>query len=339
MTSALLALIVLAFAGLLTGAVRRYAISRSLLDHPNERSSHEIPTPRGGGVAIVVAFCAAVAWLAAAGQLATGATVALIGAGGWVALVGFLDDHRHVAAGVRLAAHFIAAAWALAWIGGLPPLRMFGAELQLGWLGHIGAAVFLVWVLNLYNFMDGIDAIAGIEAVTVSLAGAVLWLIATGSSAALVPALLAAASAGFLAWNLPPARIFMGDVGSGFLGLVLALFAVWSAHEESRLLWSWVILLGVFVVDATVTLLRRLVRRERLHEAHRSHAYQYAARQFGQHRNVSFAVGAINIVWLFPIAALVALGKLDGLAGTVIAYLPLAWLALRFKAGARELQG
>jgi Fuc2NAc and GlcNAc transferase len=336
MNTALLALIVAACSVLLTGVVRRYAIARSLLDHPNARTSHAAPTPRGGGVAIVLTFVAAVAWLAAQGTVPFGPASALIGAGGWVALVGFLDDHRHVPAGLRLGAHFVGAAWALAWLGGMPALAAFGTELRLGWFGHIAAAIFLVWMLNLYNFMDGIDAIAAIEAITVALGGTALWWVASSSSGSLVPALLAAATAGFLAWNFPPARIFMGDVGSGFLGLVLAVFAIWSAHEDGRLFWGWVILLGVFVVDSTLTLIRRVLRGERFYEAHRSHAYQHAARRFGQHRIVALGVGAINVAWLLPIAALVARGRIDGVLGVVIAYAPLLWLAIKFKAGEKE---
>jgi Fuc2NAc and GlcNAc transferase len=336
MTAAIAGVLVLSW--LLTGAVRRYALSRGLLDTPNERSSHHVSTPRGGGVAIVIAFGAALAWMVLAGRVGTNGAVALAGAGGWVALVGFLDDHGHIAARWRLAAHFLGAAWALAWIGGLPPLPVAGFELPLGWLGHVAAAIFLVWVLNLTNFMDGIDAIAGIEAVTVALGGAALWWIGTGSPHAVAPLMLAAAAAGFLVWNFPPARIFMGDAGSGFLGLVLGLFAVWSAHDDARLFWSWVILLGVFVVDATVTLARRVLRGERFYEAHRSHAYQYASRRHGGHRPVSLAVGAINLVWLLPLAALAAAGWLDGLAATLIAYAPLVAVALHYKAGAKELQ-
>jgi Fuc2NAc and GlcNAc transferase len=339
MNTALLTLVVLVLALVLTAAVRRYALARSLVDRPNERSSHQVPTPRGGGVAIVIAFSVGLLWLWATGSVSTQATIALLGAGIWVALVGFLDDHGHIPARWRLVAHFIGAAWALFWLDGFPLLNVFGEQFALGWAGHIAGALFLVWLLNLYNFMDGIDAIAGIEAVTVALAGAFLWWLVTGSDNAFVPALLGAASAGFLAWNLPPARIFMGDVGSGFLGVVLAIFAVWSAQENPQLFWSWTILLGVFVVDATVTLVRRVMRGEPFYEAHRSHAYQYASRRFGQHRIVSLAVGAINLAWLLPLAALVALGHLDGLTGTLVAYAPLVWLVFRYKAGAKELQG
>lgn len=338
MTVALFLLTALA-SWLLTAALRRYALARQVLDHPNERSSHTVPTPRGGGVAIVAAFCAGLLVLVANGQVQGRGAWAVLGAGAWLALVGFVDDHRHIAARWRLLAHFIGAAWALAWLGGLPPLALAGTALDLGTFGTAVAAIGLVWLLNLYNFMDGIDGIAGVEAVSVALPGAGLWWMATGSGDALVPVLVAAATLGFLIWNFPPARIFMGDAGSGFLGIVLGTIALWSAWQAPQLLWSWAILLGVFAVDATVTLLRRLYRRERVDEAHRSHAYQYASRHHGEHRIVTLAVGAINLCWLTPLAALVAVGWLDGLAGLVIAYAPLIALAYRYKAGAKELQG
>ncbi|NTV10656.1 MAG: glycosyl transferase, partial [Zoogloea sp.] len=154
----------------------------------------------------------------------------------------------------------------------------------------------------------------------------------------LPPVVLLAAVFGFLCWNLPPARIFMGDAGSGFLGLVLGVMSVYSAWLHPPLFWAWVILLGVFIVDASITLLRRIARGERFLEAHRSHAYQYASRRLAGHRPVSLAVGAIDLFWLLPCAVAVTLGRLDGAAGVLLAYAPLVWLAFRFKAGARELQ-
>jgi Fuc2NAc and GlcNAc transferase len=177
-----------------------------------------------------------------------------------------------------------------------------------------------------------------VEALTVALPGGALWWLATGSANAIVPVLLAAGALGFLLWNWPPARIFMGDAGSGFLGLVFGALAVWSAQQQPQLFWAWLVLLGVFVVDATVTLLRRLRRRERVYEAHRSHAYQYASRVHGSHRTVTLAVGAINLLWLAPLAGLVAFGAIDGLLGLAIAYAPVVALAYHYKAGARELQ-
>ncbi|BCO09738.1 glycosyl transferase [Desulfolithobacter dissulfuricans] len=319
---------------LLTAVLRRYALSHSLLDVPNQRSSHTVPTPRGGGLAIVVSFLALTCFLVLTANLSIPVLLGLAGAGAWVALVGFLDDRGHIPARWRLLAHFAGAAWALAWLGGLPSIPVPGCRLDLGWSGNVLAAVYLVWLLNLYNFMDGIDGIAGIEAITVCLGAAMLaWLTGAGLLAWLLPLLLASAVLGFLCWNFPVARIFMGDAGSGFLGVTLGVLSIQAAWEVPRLFWAWLILLGVFIVDATLTLLRRMVRGEKLYQAHRSHGYQHAARKYGSHRVVSLTVGAINVCWLYPLAMLVALRWLDGVVGLVVAYAPLVWLAFRFRAG------
>lgn len=324
---------------LLTGLIRRYALARNLIDIPNQRSSHQVPTPRGGGLAIVLSFCAGLFSLWLIGSLPTEVLLALSGAGGLVAWVGFLDDRRHIAAQWRLAAHFLGAAWGLFWLGELPPLSVFGHLLYLGWPGYALAAVYLVWLLNLYNFMDGIDGIASIEAITVCLGGSLVYALSSpGGQDWLTPVLLLSAVAGFLYWNFPQARIFMGDSGSGFLGLTLGLLSIQAGQTEPELFWAWLILLGVFIVDATTTLLRRMIRGEALHEAHRSHAYQYASRHFAAHRQVSITVGLINLLWLLPLALLVTRGSLSGAAGLLIAYVPLVWGAFIYKAGAKEQQ-
>jgi Fuc2NAc and GlcNAc transferase len=320
----------------MTGFLRRYALSRSLMDIPNARSSHTVPTPRGGGVAIVLSFLLALPVLAQVQGAPWAPTLALLGAGAWVAVVGFLDDHGHIAARWRLLSHFGAAIWALAWIGGLPPLQLFGYAVALSWVGHGLAAIYLVWMLNLYNFMDGIDGIAGVEAVTVAIGGALLYALIGRPDLALLPLLLAAASAGFLYWNFPPAKIFMGDAGSGFLGLVLGILSLQAAWVAPQLLWSWLILLAVFVVDATWTLIRRLLRGDKVYEAHRSHAYQYASRRLGRHLPVTLVVLGLNLLWLVPIACWVASGNLDGLLGFVLACAPLVLLAVKFDAGKLE---
>jgi len=208
---------------------------------------------------------------------------------------------------------------------------------DLGWFGHLLAAIYLVWLLNLYNFMDGIDGIASVEAICVCIGGALLYAWLGDIQGALVTVLsLAAAVLGFLIWNFPPARIFMGDAGSGFLGITLGVLSLQAAAVSPELLWAWLILLGVFIVDATYTLLRRLLRGDRVYEAHRSHAYQYASRHYGRHLPVTLAVTAINLLWLLPIALWVSFGGVDGTIGLLIAYLPLVFLAVRFNAGALE---
>jgi Fuc2NAc and GlcNAc transferase len=195
------------------------------------------------------------------------------------------------------------------------------------------------WCANLYNFMDGIDGIASIEAITVCFGGVLLYLIVVpGNPQWIVPAVLLASVAGFLYWNYPPARIFMGDGGSGFLGMTLAVLSIQAAWVAPNLFWAWAIMLGVFVVDASVTLIRRIFGGGRKYlEAHRSHAYQYAARRFGAHKPVSLAVGAINLIWLCPLATIVGLGYLNGALGLLIAYLPLVGFAFHLKAGTHAL--
>ena len=320
---------------LLTWILRRYALAHSVMDVPNARSSHSVPTPRGGGVAIVLSFLVALLLVSLAGLLPWPATWALLGAGGCVAALGFLDDHGHIAARWRLLGHFLAAAWTLFWLGGVPPLMLFGFMLDLGWLGLGMGALYLVWLLNLYNFMDGIDGIASVEAICVGLGGALLYGLLGELQLIVLPLVLVAAVTGFLFWNFPPARIFMGDAGSGFIGITLGILSLQAAWVAPQLLWSWLILLGVFVVDATFTLLRRFKRGDKVYEAHRSHSYQYASRQYG-HFRVTVTVGLINIGWLLPIAVMVGLNFLSAVFGLLIAYLPLILLAIKFKSGLRE---
>jgi Fuc2NAc and GlcNAc transferase len=320
----------------LTAVLRRYALARSIVDIPNARSSHSVPTPRGGGVAIVIAFLLALPFLAWA-QLATmPLLIAIGGAGGLIAIIGFIDDHGHIAARWRLLGHFCAAAWALLCLGGLPPITLFGWAVDLGWLGCILAAVYLVWMLNLYNFMDGIDGIASVEAISACLGACLLYWLNGFESQMWVPGLLAMAVGGFLFWNFPPARIFMGDAGSGFIGMVLGVVSIQAAWIAPQLLWAWLILLGVFVVDATFTLFRRLVRGDKVYEAHRSHAYQFASRRYRKHLPVTLAVAAINVGWLLPVAVCVTSFGIDGVLGLIVAYLPLVILAIKFHAGEIE---
>lgn len=322
---------------LLTWIIRRYALARSMMDIPNNRSSHSLPTPRGGGMAIVVVYLAVLLVAGGLEWMSLGAMISLVGAGGWIAFIGFVDDHGYlVPARWRLLAHFIGAGWFLYWLPVMPELAIAGTTFDLGFLGYLLGSLTLVWLLNLYNFMDGIDGLASVEAVTVAAGGALLYTLVGLPALGIAPLLLAAAVSGFLLWNFPPARIFMGDVGSGFLGIMLGGLTFQAAAVAPQLLWGWLILLGVFVVDATFTLFRRLLRGDRLDEAHRLHAYQYASREFGAHRPVTLAVLAINVLWLLPWACVVALGYIDGLLGLLIAYLPLAVLAVRFRAGQLE---
>jgi len=323
----------------LTGLMRSYAIRANLLDRPNERSSHSVPTPRGGGVAIVVTFLLALAVAAGFAGVPLRLATALGGAGALVAVLGFIDDRRSLSPSVRFAGHVLAAGWVVFWLEQIPTIPILGYPVDPSYFGPPLCLLFIAWMINLFNFMDGIDGIAGIEAMTVSVGGALLWLNHGLPGTEWVVALLfGAAVLGFLAWNFPPAKIFMGDAGSGFTGLTIATLALWCGQTTPALFWSWFILIGCFMVDATTTLIRRVRRGERFSEAHRTHAYQYASRLHGEHRPVTVGVGLINLLWLFPIAAAVAGGWLDGVAGVALAYAPLLWLAFRYKAGDRAGQ-
>lgn len=336
MTQWWLAPLVLLISLLMTAGLRRYALARSIIDIPNARSSHVVPTPRGGGVAIVVSFLLALVGLGAGGLLEAHAVLTVAGAGGLIAIIGFMDDHGHIAARWRLLGHFIAAAWGLFWLGGLPPLTVFGGEIDLGWAGSIIAAVYLVWLLNLYNFMDGIDGIASVEAICVCLGACGVYWLGGYEQLMVLPVILIMAVGGFLYWNFPPAKIFMGDAGSGFLGIALGLLSLQAAWVSSELFWCWLILLGVFIVDATFTLIRRLLRGDKVYEAHRSHAYQFASRRVGGHLPVTLAVALLTLCWLLPVAACVMLFDIDGFVGLLVAYVPLVGLALAYNAGGVE---
>jgi len=305
-----------------------------------------MPTPRGGGISFVMAYLVllCILYLWGTGQLrpSVGLLTVLLFGGGSVALIGFIDDHRHVPIRWRFSVHAMAAMLAVYLLG--VPLCKDGA---LGfWMGMVLAplaVVAIVWSLNLFNFMDGIDGIASIEAITVT-GGAALILYLLGSTGAEIFWLmaLAASVAGFLVWNWPPARIFMGDSASGFLGFAIPVLALYSAGEGGISLWSWLILLGVFLVDATWTLVRRMFSGQRWYEAHASHAYQILARQridsanrpgvdsdqarARGHRWVTLGVAAINILWLFPLALGASLYPQWGPLLTSGAILPLVFI-------------
>jgi Fuc2NAc and GlcNAc transferase len=278
---------------LLTGLIRRHSLRQSVLDIPNERSLHDRPTPLGGGLGIVAATVAGVTVAAAAGRVSWPIALALAG-GLPVAAIGWLDDRRGVSPKLRAAVHATAAAWGLVWLGGLPSLDLGGGRLVLDGLGAVLAGLWIVWATNFFNFMDGIDGLAGAEAATVGGFAALLLHLAGQPGLASVAAVVAGASVGFLGWNWAPARIFMGDAGSGFLGFSFGTLAVASERVHALPLLGWMLLLGVFVFDATVTLVRRAGRGERWHEAHRRHAYQRLVQSGVTHARVASAVVLVN---------------------------------------------
>ena len=318
---------------LITAGVRTLLGHHGLMDLPNARSSHAVPVPRGGGVGIVVAFLSAVVWALEKRFIPDRLAWALIGGGLAIAIVGFLDDRFSLAAWPRIVVHSLAAAWAVWCLDAIRHMQFGGGGDLWGWVRRCAEFVALVWLINLFNFLDGIDGLAGMEAGCVSGLGAFLLLRNGMSSGAQLSMMLCAASLGFLVWNWPPAKIFMGDVGSGFLGFTLGTLALFSSKANSTIVWPWLILLAAFLVDATVTLLRRMFGGARWYEAHRSHAYQHAAKAFGSHAKVTLSVAAINIGWLFPLAWAASRYSEAAPILAAVAVFPLVFLTLRFEAG------
>ncbi|KTC67993.1 alpha-N-acetylglucosaminyltransferase [Legionella birminghamensis] len=325
----------MAFLGsfLLTRAIRKYALALQLIDIPNDRSSHKRPTPRGGGLAFVLIFFSIVVFLYQASLISTPFALASSAAGLFVAFLGFIDDKRHLSPKIRFSGHFLASGFVLYCFGCFPSIQIANWIVPSGWIMNGLGLFYLTWMLNLFNFMDGIDGLAASETVFSCLAAASLYWILGYSSEMLLPIGLAATVSGFLIWNFPPARIFMGDVGSGFLGIMIGLFSIHAAFLSPSLFWSWLILLGVFIVDSTTTLLRRALNGQRIWEAHCTHAYQHASRHYEGHRPVTLGVLVINIIWLFPWAFFAGLDWVNGFICCLIAYLPLVFLAFLFNAG------
>jgi len=322
----------------LTAILRRRALARGQLDVPNSRSSHSQPTPRGGGAAIVAATLAGLTYLAMRGHVDRDLFFAIAGGGAAIAVAGALDDRRGLSAFVRMMVHIGAGLWTLYWMDGLPPLRLGNHLIEFGWFGYLLGTVGVVWTVNLFNFMDGIDGIAAGEAVFVMLAGLGLAALTQPSIAVMsIAALVAAASVGFLRWNWPPASIFMGDVGSGFLGFMVVALALGAARENAVAYLVWLTLGGVFFVDATITLFRRLARGESLQVAHRSHAYQHLALRWQSHQKVTVCVALVNVLWLLPWAWLVSLHPERGGWWMLCALVPLAGLAAWAGSGRKTL--
>ncbi len=318
---------------LLTGAVRGWSASGGLpLDVPIARSSHDQAMPTAGGIAIALLFLAYAGAYRLEGSLPLRDFIALAGTA-WVALLGLCDDIWKLSLSARLTAQFAAAAWALLWLGVPPPIDGALFVIDNPWLLGALAVPALVWLVNLYNFMDGIDGLAASQLVFV---GVMAYLIALAADDAVLGQLgagLAAAALGFLVWNWPPARIFMGDVGSNFSGFALGVLALLSLSENSTTVWTWLLLLGVFVVDTGVTLFRRVGGGEKWFEGHRSHAYQHAASRYGGHRRVTLAVLAINCCWLAPLAWWSAIRPEWGMPLALLGLTPLIALALWLDAG------
>ena len=289
---------------LLTELTRRYALKRAILDIPNERSSHAIPTPRGGGIAIVITFILSLLWLYAMHLIEKKLLITLMGGGLMIAVLGYYDDLYSIKARTRLCIHILVAAWAVGWLGGLIEIDIGIKQIILHRLGSLFAILGIVWCINFYNFMDGIDGLAGSEGIFVGLSsGCILWFLGS-HDVAIQLWVLAFIIAGFTTKNWPPAKIFLGDVGSGFLGFIFAVYALYTANTKLLPITFFGILLGVFLWDATFTLISRCIHRKRIYMAHKEHAYQRLIAYGATHKQVTLGITLLNSLILLPMAVL-----------------------------------
>ncbi|MFL7901193.1 MraY family glycosyltransferase [Azospirillum argentinense] len=323
-----------ALSWLLTGRVLAYLRRKAILDHPNDRSSHSIPTPRGGGWGVMLTLLPAWAVIAATADDPLRALPILVGAVALMA-VSWMDDRRGLGPAPRFLAQIAAVVAGLSALPGsaLPGDGLVFQGLLPFWADRLVAAVGWLWFVNLFNFMDGIDGLAGGEAASI---GAGLALVA--ALAGLDPALalygLAAAGAalGFLMWNWYPAKLFMGDVGSVPLGFTLGWLLL--ALAASGLWVAALLIPAYFLADATFTLLRRLVEGKKVWQAHREHFYQKATQRGRSHAQVVRLVLMLNAALLLLAAASLALGWVVLPAAAAAVVLLLALLARPVRAAA-----
>jgi len=296
---------------LITGLMVKFSWRLGLVDKPGERRTHQVPTPRGGGLAIVLTCMLSIYQIIFLPALVIG-------------LMGFWDDLKNLSAKIRFFLQFLCACSALYAINHFHGLALWGISIPA-----LLVVLWMMWLTNLYNFMDGINGIAGMEAIFVSLAMVLLhtayqdaWLV------------IACASFGFLLWNFPRAKIFMGDVGSQFIGFMMATLCVMEWLHASIPFVTALILLGIFIVDASVTLATRMLTGQKFSTPHRSHTYQILWKKFGgNHVKVTSLLFLVNLLWLFPWAFAVSHLWVNDFLGLLISYAPLVIIALLFKAG------
>ena len=268
----------------LTYVIKSYANKNAVFDIPNERSSHTVPTPRGGGLAIIIVFYVGLLYFhdSIESKLFYALLCSLP-----IALVSLLDDVYTLSSKIRFFVQSASTVMALYFLGGVISIDLILFELH-GWWLNIIAFFTMVWLTNLYNFLDGIDGYAGSEAVMVGLGLFLFFNNALGL-------VIVAACLGFLLFNWHQASIFMGDVGSATLGFIFAVFVFYdTAHGN---IYTWLILLSLFWFDATLTLIRRYRNGEPVTQAHKKHAYQRLVQSNWSHDKVVWFALLFNLIF------------------------------------------
>lgn len=279
-----------------TWCFKFYAIKHNLLDYPNHRSSHITPKIRGAGVIFVILWLLYLLCSYYAGLVPFKILLIILPGSLLVAIIGFIDDHYSMTVKWRFIGYLIAALISLILLGGFSELKIAENSIHLGIIGSLLTVITIIWSINLYNFMDGIDGIAAVEALFVfGIGGYLLWQVNSHDLASLAWA-LCVLILGFLTWNFPPAKVFMGDVGSVFLGFLIVIFAMIGEKQHNVPSILWLMLYGIFVFDTSITLIRRFFAGHHWYEAHRLHAYQRLQSKNWGHLKILSGVIIVNSV-------------------------------------------
>jgi len=295
-------LIIFLFSFILTFLIYKLALKKSIFDNPNERSSHTIPTPRGGGLAIVITFYLGISYLFLSGKVDNRLYYALL-SGIPLLVISIFDDIINLSPKIRFFTQFISGTLALYFLGGLQMVDIGFIQIKCIWILSIISIFGMIWFINLYNFIDGIDGYASMEAIFV---GGSLYCLTKNEIALLV----AITTLGFLPWNWQRARIFMGDVGSTLLGFILIVLGIYFQNKGEFSLINWLILTSLFWFDATSTLYRRWRNKEKLSVAHRKHAYQRIVQAGSSHQKTVIYAIFINLFLLISVFLAIKFPKL-----------------------------
>ena len=315
-----------------TAVYRHFALRLGILATASSRTLHTGVVPRGGGVIFGLVFATGILILWTRGVVPTFLMLAL-GVGGVGAVsAGFIDDVYGIRVAPKLGLHIALSVWLVVSLYE-PLFDSFLSGLTTIWrIGVLLALVFVpVWLINLYNFIDGIDGMAILGAIFVCAAAILLlFLKGAGSGFVVLFALLGLSVAGFAPFNLPPARVFIGDAGSIFLGYCFACLMFATIHAGAVNTWSWISLFAYFIGDTTTTTAVRVVLIRRWYRVHRSHAYQNLARMYKSHAKVTYGVMAYHVLWALPMAIYAALRPESAPLAATLAVVPVVAWALRF---------
>jgi len=303
-----------------TNLIRHLSIKYKFYDIPNDRSSHDARIPKGGGIPIIVIVFLSIAILLFLEKIDFYISISLLLGIIIISATSLIDDFKSLSVTFRAIAYTFGAALSFYLIDGLATITIGNNDFNLKYFSYPLCVLFIFWMTNLYNFMDGTDGFAAVQTICVSLFCGILAYISSEISYAIILLCIAASTIGFLFWNWSPAKIFMGDVGSCSLGFVFGLLSI---HTEKNGLISisiWLILLAPFIVDTSLTLIKRIITGEKWYKAHNTHAYQRFYQSGFSHGQLAIALLKINLLIIWPCAYIANIYKNLELAMLILVY-------------------